>query len=50
MKFCIDLISVDLNYPTVVHIHATTVIPISLVTSIVIEARMLRITLVETFT
>jgi len=33
-----------------VHIHATIVIPINLVTSTVIGARMFRITLVETFT
>lgn len=50
MKFCIYLILVDLSYPTMVHIHATTVIPINLVTSTVAGGRMFGITLADTFT
>lgn len=47
-SFSIDLISINLSYSTAVHTQA--VITISIVTYIVIGARSLRITLVETFT
>lgn len=47
-SFSIDLISINLSYSTTVRTQA--VITINIVTYIVIGARILRITLVETFT
>lgn len=47
-SFSMDLISINLSYSTTVRTQA--VITINIVTYIVIGARILRITLVETFT
>lgn len=47
-SFSIDLISINLSYSTTVRTQA--VITTNIVTYIVIGARILRITLVETFT